>query len=46
MAEVDRDFKDHADEIHSRMTENRQRALGPAILGKIDAHHGPARATT
>ena len=41
MAEVDTDFKDHAAEIRTRMTENRDRALSTAIEGKVDAISAP-----
>src|SRR5688572_19780785 len=41
MTEVDNDFKEHATEIRSRMTENRERALGAVITGKIEAISAP-----
>ena len=37
MADVEKDFKDHADDIRTRMEENRQRALGAVVEEKLRA---------
>jgi len=41
MKEVDADYKDHADDIRARMTENHGRPLGAAIEGKVEAIAAP-----
>jgi methyl-accepting chemotaxis protein len=41
MAEVEADYKDHAAEIRTRMTENHERELGTVIEGKVDAISAP-----
>jgi methyl-accepting chemotaxis protein len=41
MKEVEADYKDHSGEIRTRMTENRERALGAEIAGKVVAISAP-----